>query len=75
MMYSGYVMQRKKIIIVICSMILIPDNLNQENQWILSIGCFEKKEKKISPHSHKCEFESHSWQGVLDSILFYKVCQ
>ena len=36
---------------------------------------FRKKEKKISPHSHKCEIESHSWQGVLDSTLFYKVCQ
>ena len=48
MMYSGYVMQRKKTIIVICSMIFIPDNLNQENQWILSIGCFKKKRSVLT---------------------------
>ena len=26
-------------------------------------------------HQQKCEFESHSWRGVLDTILCEKVCQ
>jgi len=25
-------------------------------------------------HHYRCEFESHSWRGVLDTILYYKVC-
>ena len=30
----------------------------------------------ISAYHHKsCEFESHSWQGVLDTTLCDKVCQ
>ena len=30
----------------------------------------------ISAYHHKsCEFESHSWQGVLDTTLSDKVCQ
>ena len=26
-------------------------------------------------HHKRCEFESHSWQGVLDTTLCDKVCQ
>ena len=26
-------------------------------------------------HHYNCEFESHSWPGVLDTTLCYKVCQ
>ena len=26
-------------------------------------------------HNKSCEFESHSWQGVLDTTLYDKACQ
>ena len=29
----------------------------------------------IADHHYSCEFESHSWQGVLDTTLCDKVCQ
>jgi hypothetical protein len=26
-------------------------------------------------HHHSCEFQSHSWRGVLDTTIYDKVCQ
>jgi hypothetical protein len=40
----------------------------------ISVCSWVKNESSICHHSF-CEFESHSWRGVLDTTLCDKVCQ
>ena len=50
--------------------------LRGQPSWSWSYGNWITTTYAISVYHHqRCEFEPHSWRGVLDTTLYDKVCQ